>query len=158
MADLLYFNPKKNVSATDHIIFKLLPKNKEEGWKADKAEELLDPMQLLYYYGYVIAYGVFDLLPEHHKESILNLIDAGIMDDIIAFYAPDFTSSYVTKGKFYYKKKEVPLPKGYTPRMRYVDENGYILVDSVDQGGKIRVFRFIEEDYAWEEWGEVIEE
>lgn len=158
MTELLYFNPKKNNSTTDHVIFKLLPKNEEEGWKVNEAERLLEPMQLLYYYGYIIVYGVLHFLPQEHQENIMNLVNAGILDDIIAYYAPDLTDSYVTKNKFFYKQKEFTLPKGYSPRMRYIDENGYILVDSIDSKGRTRVFRFITEEnkdlrsYRWEVW------
>lgn len=154
MTELLYFNPKKNISSTDHIIFKLLPRNKKEAWKADEAERMLDPMQLLYYYGYVLVYGIFDFLPPRHQESIKNLIDAGIMDDILAHYAPDLTDSYVTQDKFYYKQKEVQTPENYIPRIRYIDEHNNILVNCVGPNGEIKVFRFIPED-RWEVWHEV---
>lgn len=152
MAELLFFNPKQNTTSIDHIIFKLLPKSKEEGWKADEAERLLEPMQLLYYYGYVIVYGVLHLLPEEHRESVMNLVDAGIMDDIVAEYAPDLTDSYVTKDKFYYKEQEYKLPWGYIPRMRYIDENEYILVDSLSAEGEPKLFRFLEGIKEWEVW------
>lgn len=159
MTELLYFNPKKNTSNTDHIIFKLLPKNKKENWKVDEAERILDPMQLLYYYGYILAYGVLHLLPIKHQENVMNLVDAGIMDDIIAYYTPDLTDSYVTKDRFFYKKKEFNLPEGYIPRMRYVDENKNILVDCVGPQGKTKVFRFVagnkKKGHRWEVWRDV---
>lgn len=152
MAELLFFNPKKNTTSIDHIIFKFLPKSKNEKWKVDEAERLLEPMQLLYYYGYVIAYGVLHLLPDKHQESVMNLIDAGIMDDVVAEYAPELTDSYVTKDKFYYKEQEYKLPGGYVPRMRYVDDNEYILVDSVSAEGEPKLFRFLEGIKGWEVW------
>jgi len=79
------------------------------------------------------------------------------MDDIIAHYAPELSDTYVTKDKFYYKKKEVKLPGNYKPRIRYIDEHNNILVNCIGPNGEIKVFRFVPED-KWEVWQVVNEE
>lgn len=150
---VLYFQPKRHRTPTNRRLLKLIPRDKGEAWKADRAEQVLSEEMYVYYLALVLVHHAAHLLPKHHQENIVKLIQSGILDDLAMSCYPGITESCVTDdGKFIYQDQEYPLPKGYKPFIRVIDENGDIFVEAYKDDGNRKVYQFILQNgcHYWE--------
>ncbi|CCQ93714.1 hypothetical protein CULT_1490010 [[Clostridium] ultunense Esp] len=143
MSNIIYFQPKEQRNPLNKMIFKLVPRNSSEAYKADVAEKVLSGELYIYYLALVLIHKAYHLVPERHQVNIKRLVDIGVLDELAIIAEIHLTNSCVTsEGKFVFNGKEFELPKGYIPKLRIVDQEGNIYVEAFN-GSRRRIYEFI---------------
>lgn len=143
MSNIIYFQPKEQRNSLNKMIFKLIPRNSSETYKADVAEKVLTEELYIYYLALVLVHKAYHLVPERHQVNIKKLINLGILDELAIITEYNLTNSYVTsEGEFMCNGIEFELPEGYIARLRVMDQEGNIYVEAFN-GHRKRIYEFI---------------
>ncbi len=153
MSNLIYFRPRKYMNEEDRLVIKFIPRNKDEGYRADLAEDKLPSDLYIKFLAMTITHGAYDLLPERHKENIKELTETGMMDALTTLAGLNLCISYVNDGRFFFKGEEIKLPDNFIPasRQEVEDVKVPILVKAF-RGDEQRVYKFLhynEKKYRW---------
>ncbi|NMA54309.1 MAG: hypothetical protein GX952_00075 [Firmicutes bacterium] len=153
MAKIVYFQSRRHYTPEREQLLKLLPRSKEEGYKADTAEKMLTEDRYIHYLALAMIYRAYDFLPPKQQEHIQNLVDAGILDEIAIYTDMGLTNSCVTmENEFLYNNQKFKLPGKFVPRLRTEDDSG-IYVEGVRPDGESRIYKFIFQNgkHHWEQ-------
>jgi len=151
VAKIEYFQPPEFQTPENKIALKYVPRSIEEGYKVDLAEKKLSEELYVRVLALALVHDAYQYLPKKHQETIKQLVDYGIFDQLAVSCQTNLTDNYVANGKFFYNNIEYTLPGEYVAKVRVVDKDGSIYVAACNNKGKRRVYQFIHngKNYNW---------